>query len=366
MITDKEIQEWKNKILSSPENIKEENEVITRFGRLFHPRNIPNLTKEDFKSFLILKNNRHWSGIHRQGNMITKDMPKLQQTLTILLNEKEDLKKRLDKLFPKNKPSMIRGLGRAIVTPILMMVYPDKYGVFNTKTETGLQILNLFPQFKNQTFSEKYIQINKILQDFSKKHGLTLWQTDYILGLIAIDLDPNEMIQSDPNQYIAYKAAIKPNVNDIIQDDLDDTANNIEDLEESRADFGLEKHLEDFLVENWEKTDLGKKYDIIEEDGDLRGQQYPTGVGRIDILAKSKDDKEWIVIELKKGRSSDAVVGQTLRYIGWIKENKATKDQKVRGLIILGTNTDKLKYSISTLSNVEVMTYEVKFSLKEG
>jgi restriction system protein len=73
--------------------------------------------------------------------------------------------------------------------------------------------------------------------------------------------------------------------------------------------FALEKHLEDFLVANWKSTELSKNYDIYEDEGEIVGQQYMTDTGPIDILAISKDRKELLVIELKKGRVSDVVVG---------------------------------------------------------
>lgn len=133
----------------------------------------------------------------------------------------------------------------------------------------------------------------------------------------------------------------------------------IEDLE----DFGLESHLEEFIVENWNKLDLGKKYSILKEDKEVVGQQYITSIGRIDILAKSKDEKEWLVIELKKGKNSDQVVGQILRYITWIKENEAKGNEKVRGLIITREHDDKLKYAIRATENIELMTYSVDFKL---
>ena len=34
---------------------------------------------------------------------------------------------------------------------------------------------------------------------------------------------------------------------------------------EDPAAFALEKHLEDFLVQNWAHTDLGKEYDILKK-----------------------------------------------------------------------------------------------------
>lgn len=72
---------------------------------------------------------------------------------------------------------------------------------------------------------------------------------------------------------------------------------------EDPAAFALERHLEDFLVQNWAQTDLGKEYDIFVEDGELVGQQYPTDTGPMDILAIKKDKSELLVVELKKGRA---------------------------------------------------------------
>jgi restriction system protein len=41
---------------------------------------------------------------------------------------------------------------------------------------------------------------------------------------------------------------------------------------EDPSAFAMEKHLEDFLVMNWSQTELGKSYDIYEEDGEKVGQ----------------------------------------------------------------------------------------------
>lgn len=94
---------------------------------------------------------------------------------------------------------------------------------------------------------------------------------------------------------------------------------------EDPSTFALEMYLEDFLVQNWEHTELGKKYNIFEEEGELVGQQYPSDTGPIDILAISKNKKELLVVELKKGRASDVVIGQIQRYMGYVKEELAEK-----------------------------------------
>ena len=103
---------------------------------------------------------------------------------------------------------------------------------------------------------------------------------------------------------------------------------------EDAAEFAMEKHLEEFLIKNWSYTPLGKHYRIYEEGGEMIGQQYPSDTGPIDILAKSKDGKTWLVIELKKGRTSDVVVGQIQRYMGYVKEELAEPGQQVKGVII--------------------------------
>ncbi len=140
---------------------------------------------------------------------------------------------------------------------------------------------------------------------------------------------------------------------------------NIESAEvESVADFGLESHLEEFLIYNWDKSTLGKEYEIYSENGEILGQQYIIDVGRIDILALSKDKKTWLIIELKKGHGSDTVVGQIARYIGYAKENIAEKGQNVKGLIISGSDDKNIRYAISTMKDVDFMTYEVSFKLK--
>lgn len=129
--------------------------------------------------------------------------------------------------------------------------------------------------------------------------------------------------------------------------------------------FALEKHLEDFLVQNWHHTELGKKYDIYEENGEVAGQQYPSDTGPIDILAISKDKKELLVVELKKGRVSDVVVGQIQRYMGYVQEELAEKGQKVKGVIIGFEDDVRIHRALSVANNIEFYTYKIHFHLEK-
>jgi restriction system protein len=135
--------------------------------------------------------------------------------------------------------------------------------------------------------------------------------------------------------------------------------NPVEDV----ATFVLEKHLENFLVENWRHTELGSQYTILEEEGELVGQQYPTDTGPIDILAVSKDKKRLLVVELKKGRASDAVVGQIARYMGYVQEELAEDGQIVEGVIIALEDDTRIRRALTVMRGVRFYRYQISFKL---
>lgn len=138
-----------------------------------------------------------------------------------------------------------------------------------------------------------------------------------------------------------------------------------EEPNEEQQEFVLEKHLEDFIVKNLNKI-FGDKLKLYEDEEGGNGQQYPTDIGYIDILATEPETNSYVVIELKKGRESDNVVGQILRYIGWVKENLAKEGENVKGLIICKDTTgEKLSYALKAIPgcNIEVNRYEIDFRL---
>ncbi len=130
--------------------------------------------------------------------------------------------------------------------------------------------------------------------------------------------------------------------------------------------FAMEKHLEDFLVDNWAHTDLGRDYNIYEEEEELVGQQYATDSGPIDILAISKDKKTLLVLELKKGRASDTVVGQILRYMGYVQEELAEKGQTVKGVIIALEDDPRIRRALAMVPNIDFYRYQVSFKLMKA
>lgn len=136
-----------------------------------------------------------------------------------------------------------------------------------------------------------------------------------------------------------------------------------DEMLEDTSTFQMEKHLEEFLVQNWKQTEFGKDYNIFEEEGEVVGQQYQTDTGPIDILAVSKDKKTLLIIELKRGRASDGVVGQIQRYMGYVKEELAENGQTVRGVIIALEDDLRIRRALAVATNIEFYRYQVSFKL---
>ncbi len=132
---------------------------------------------------------------------------------------------------------------------------------------------------------------------------------------------------------------------------------------EDASRFALEAILEDFLVANWEHTTFAQNYEILSDAGVLVGQQFPADKGIIDILAISKDGNEYLVLELKRGKAKDVVVGQLLRYMGYIKREYCQDGKKVKGAIVAHEDDLGIRDALSMVSDVEFYKYEIDFKL---
>ena len=135
---------------------------------------------------------------------------------------------------------------------------------------------------------------------------------------------------------------------------------------EAQTEFVLEKYLEEFIVSNFNVV-FGPDIQMYAEADGTNGKQYQTDIGPIDILAWEPGSDSYVVIELKKGRTSDVVVGQTLRYMGWVKEHLCKRDhgeeKGVRGMIICRDWDERLEYALSVVHNMEAKFYRVDFQL---
>lgn len=96
------------------------------------------------------------------------------------------------------------------------------------------------------------------------------------------------------------------------------------------------------------------------------GQQYPTDTGPVDVLAISHEGTELLVVELKRGRASDTVVGQIQRYMGYVAQDLAEPGQTVRGVIIALDDDIRIRRALAVAPNIDFYRYEVNFRLKKA
>jgi hypothetical protein len=90
----------------------------------------------------------------------------------------------------------------------------------------------------------------------------------------------------------------------------------------------LEEGLEEAIKPNLRK--LGLK---LAAKGIQQQFSMGVGVGRSDLICVNEAG-ELVVVELKRGLTSDEAIGQVLRYVGWVRENIAEQGQKIHGWIV--------------------------------
>lgn len=134
---------------------------------------------------------------------------------------------------------------------------------------------------------------------------------------------------------------------------------------EDKTEFVLEKYLEEFIVTKFATIFRGKLVIYRDPEENVIGQQYTTDVGIIDILAYEPSTNSFVVIEQKKGRESDKVIGQTLRYMGWVSENLCKNGQMVKGIIICKNTDSRLSYALKMVNNVALKYYRIDFKLDD-
>ena len=125
------------------------------------------------------------------------------------------------------------------------------------------------------------------------------------------------------------------------------------DQTSSEADaFDSEEDLQKYLAQHWDATSLGKDWKLYGNGHVNTGE-----IGIIDLLAQHRNRPSWLVVELKVHKTSDEVLGQVLRYMGWVKQHLAGENDTVEGLIVaLGTDPQTW-YGLKCLSDVRMICY---------
>ncbi|MCJ7445955.1 MAG: PDDEXK nuclease domain-containing protein [Methanotrichaceae archaeon] len=297
---------------------------------------------------------RHpFNAIYR--DRIVRDIKKFREVIKFLLDESIPVREKLNKILYKDGIYHIDGIGKGLATSILMDLDPQNYAIWNNKTNMGLEALGSSPQFAwGDDWGTRYEKVMKVIRHVRElKPELSFLEIDHFLHIVSATEEGKE----------AVEALIEGKEIDVL---VSETMSQIS-TERKEMEFVMEKYLEEFIEVNFDRIDFGAKLELY-QDEEHSGRQYHTSIGNIDLLAIDRDNKKFVVIELKKGRSSDEVIGQILRYMGWVKENLAMNDYEkydVRGIIISKEKDDKLEYALKMLPNTNVFLYSVSFELKD-
>ena len=71
-----------------------------------------------------------------------------------------------------------------------------------------------------------------------------------------------------------------------------------------------------------------------------------------------------VVIELKVSKGPDSVVGQLMRYKGWLKRHRA-EGASVRGIIVASHISDRIRYAVADLPEISLKQYDLKIELRD-
>lgn len=319
--------------------IEARDEVLARYSPMFQPDKIGQISEDALRSFLYFENNKHWTGLNRQVNRICADMDMTRAALAALVDESQPLETRMEPAIA------VKGMGKGIITAILHVAFPDHYGVWNNTSDASLVELGLMPKFdRGARFGERYSAINSVFQDIAAGLDVGLWTLDALWWMVGAEDDLAGVEGAQES------AGVAPPTTGA-----------------AKKAFALERHLHDYLFDNWDNLSLAGDWEIYSIPGDPQaGYEFATPIGRIDLLARHRRDARWLVIELKRHGSSDQVVGQALRYMGWIKAHHAEPDEAVEGLIVAREGEPKLHYAVSAVPGLSFMSYEVEFHLREG
>lgn len=147
--------------------------VLKHFGPIF--REPSQMEEKDYLEFLNFKGNGHWSGLERRGKeALTNGLEYLRSKLLILVDENRLLSERFDICL-----EALQGVGHGTLSAILLVAFPDRYGVWNNVSEAEMRKHGLWPTFKpRSTQGEKYVEINNTILSLCRKMKVDAWTLD--------------------------------------------------------------------------------------------------------------------------------------------------------------------------------------------
>lgn len=323
------------------EKIKEIEEKRKYFHTNFNKEKIQNLDKDHYflkkgvkeGNFTYeLEYNSRCLGSIAGGNVFKfgyeEDFEKIKKLLVEILSANNSIDQfytqggELTQFSKKiiNMTQDIKGIGRAFIGKVLSIYYSNVF--FPIFGDQDLFLKKIYEDYKPETTGvELFLRNNYLFLEIKRKYADKLTNDEFV--------------------YLLYR------IFDLKKKEIDE-----EDKEEDKFDALEVQHYQSLIHRNFSKLTNGKLRYYDEENQNERNGQFDTQeIGVIDFLAIDENNN-FIVIEIKR-HSTDATIGQILRYMGWVKKNLCKKNQQVKGIIISETKDNKLDYALSMVNQVE-------------
>ncbi len=126
---------------------------------------------------------------------------------------------------------------------------------------------------------------------------------------------------------------------------------------ESISERIKETEIQKIIVNNINGIDwkLGEEVKLIE------GQFDTKEAGKIDLLLEGESN--YYVVELKSGTASEAVIGQILRYIGYLQRTDYSRNKSIKGIVLAEGMDENLRNAIIPIGNI-VLFRKYKLSVQ--
>ena len=188
--------------------VNSKDKVLGRFQPVFDA--VDQLSETDFRDFLSFKHNCHWTGLERPTRHVCDDMDRLRSSLGVLFDEDRPITKRLNSLIAGGELA-VKGLGPGIVTALLLLRFPDRYSVWNGKSQTAMKALKIWPKFERGiSIGQQYEILNSLCLEIADEIDIDLWCLDGLWHVIneksKLDADLTfEQMENDEREYLEGK-----------------------------------------------------------------------------------------------------------------------------------------------------------------
>ena len=138
--------------------------------------------REDYKDFLYFRNNMSWTTLYRTGLKALSNLEKLWKLLTFLQDESIDVQLRVRQGMQGKY--YCYGIGRNILTAILHVFNPDKYGVWNSRTDDTLSMIQRKPRMRSD-MGDNYTLVNDELVQLKTELNTDMTTIDSLMWFIS-------------------------------------------------------------------------------------------------------------------------------------------------------------------------------------